>query len=310
LALAAFSAHAALAQPPPAQQPMPQALQAQPPPSPELSGVDVFSAKDDPVDSFVKSFAAPTQIGQLANWRVTEGICPQVFGVDAASGAEVVQRIRAVAAMVGAPVKKEPCEGNIMIMVTLHAQAQLDQILATQPPRFGPLMPGAAKISATMKYPIQAWYATETVDNRGRVMMDNTDVGKPLIELNRGLIRLGSIDGSLDGKAGSLLSEGLESHFGSLLIVVDGTKVVFDPKGAVSDYLAMVSLAQTKNFGQCHALSSITNFTGSCDPASVPKQLTDTDLAYLRGLYALRMTDKAAFQTVEIAKRIKKDSPH
>ena len=303
LALAILSAQPAVAQ---------QAPAAEPPPKPaadstDLSGLDVLASKGDPVASFVTSYAAQTKIGQLATWREGEGICPKTYGVDEVSGDIIVQRIRAIAASVGAPARKEPCKPNILIQFTDHAQTQLDQILATQPQRFGALMPGQAKQAAVMKHPIQAWYLTATVNWTGLSVVDTTDVGRPLLNMQTGH----SIDGSQDGRAGSLLTEGLESHFATVLIVVDATKTVLDPKGALADYLAMVALAQTSNFDQCHSLPSITNFTGaSCSSSVIPAQLTDTDLAYLRGLYAVRITDKAAFQKVEIARRIKHDASH
>ena len=302
LALVILAAQPAVAQQAPAAPP----AQKSPANPTEVSGLDVLAARGDPVASFVTSYAAQTKIGQLATWRDGEGICPKTYGVDEVSGDIIVQRLRAVAAEVGAPVRKEPCRPNVLIQFTDHAQTQLDQILATQPRLFGALMPGQAKQAAVMKHPIQAWYLTATVNRNGRSVVDNTDIGRPLLDLRTGR----SIDGAQDGTAGSLLGESLESHFATVLIVVDATMTVLDPKGPLADYLAMVALAQTSNFDQCHSLSSITNFTGaSCSSSMIPSQLTDTDLAYLRGLYAVRITDKAAFQKVEIAKRIMHDAP-
>jgi len=194
-------------------------------------------------------------------------ICPKSYGIDDVSGDIIVQRMRAIAASVGAPVQNEPCNPNVLIQFTLHDQAQLDQFLATQSQRFGALMPGQAKQAAVMKHPILAWYLTVTVDRNGRPMVDNTDVGPPLLNLGTGQ----SMDGSQNRKAGSLLSEALESHFASVLIVVDATKAGLDPRGAFSDNLAMVALAQTGIFDQCYSRPSITNFTRpSCSSSVIP----------------------------------------
>ena len=81
-------------------------------------------------------------------------ICPKSYGIDDVSGDIIVQRMRAIAASVGAPVQNEPCNPNVLIQFTLHDQAQLDQFLATQSQRFGALMPGQAKQAAVMKHPI------------------------------------------------------------------------------------------------------------------------------------------------------------
>ena len=259
----------------------------------------------DPARNFVMSYAAQSPIDQLATWRAGEGVCPQVYGVTSEIGVQVTQRLLAVASLVDAPVRRTPCEPNVLIIFTLHAQEQVDQILATQPARFGLVKPSEAKKAMTMTNPVQAWYVTETVDGSGRARVDDNTLGGKSFNLRTGR----STEGGLDGRAGSLLGEGLESHFVSVLIVVDGAKIDTDPNGPIADYVAMLALAQTKNFAQCHGLPSVSNLSAPYCSAGATMRLSGADIAYLRGLYAVRMTAKADFQRDEIARRINRDAP-
>jgi hypothetical protein len=277
---------------------------AQSPQSTTVAPVGVTAG--DPAEKFVSSYAALTPIDQLATWRAGEGVCPQAYGVPNEVGAQVTQRLLAIASLVDAPVRRTPCEPNVMIVFTLHAQEQVDQILATQPARFGLLKPGGSKPSVTMTNPVQAWYVTETVDWSGRARRDDNTLGGKTFNLRTGR----STEGGVDGRAGSRLGEGLESHFVSVLIVIDGAKVDIDPNGPITDYIAMLALAQTKNFAQCHGLPSVANLAAPYCSAGATMRLAGADIAYLRGLYAVRMTDKASLQKDEIAKRITRDAPH
>ena len=144
-----------------------------------------------------------------------------------------------------------------------------------------------------------------TVDRNGRPTVDNTDVGTPLLNLGTGQ----SMDGSQNRKAGSLLSEALESHFASVLIVVDATKIGIDPSGTLTDYVAMLALSQTKTFAHCLGLPSVANLAAPSCSAGATTRLSLTDIAYLRGLYAVRLTEEASLQKGEIVKRINRVVP-
>src|SRR3954470_3182513 len=80
------------------------------------------------VQTFVESFAAPTRVtGKIARWE--NGICPLTVGQQPAVTKFVTERVRQVAAIVGAPVNEAPsCTPNIEIVFTKIPQELLDDI--------------------------------------------------------------------------------------------------------------------------------------------------------------------------------------
>ncbi len=76
--------------------------------------------------------------------------------------------------------------------------------------------------------------------------------------------------------------------------------------GALADYIAFLALAQPRSLDDCQQLPTILNLLApGCPGADAARELTASDLGYLRGLY--RMTDDAvlAQQQHEIAYQLK-----
>ncbi len=91
--------------------------------------VTVTGAKDRlTVRRFVETFTAPTRItGKIARWEV--GVCPITVGLKPDFASFVSQRVRDVAAQVGAPVNADAaCKPNIEIVFTTAPQALADTI--------------------------------------------------------------------------------------------------------------------------------------------------------------------------------------
>ncbi|HWC62043.1 MAG TPA: hypothetical protein VG501_00365, partial [Rhizomicrobium sp.] len=73
-----------------------------------------------------------------------------------------------------------------------------------------------------------------------------------------------------------------------IYVIADTGKTQGYELGAVADYVAMLALSQTQSFDACKPMPSITNLISpSCDPELKPKAITDTDLAFLRGVYTM-----------------------
>jgi hypothetical protein len=57
--------------------------------------------------------------------------------------------------------------------------------------------------------------------------------------------------------------------------------------GPIADYIAMLSLSQPSSLDDCNDLPSILDLMASgCDARAKPVALTESDVAYLKGLYA------------------------
>jgi hypothetical protein len=112
---------------------------APPPPQAPLESITVTGVRpsQDAINSFLFSHATATRVtDKVARWSV--GICPQTFGLGAKYAGYITQRIRSIAASVGAPVASDPtCRPNIQIVFTTTPQALLDNIRQNQPTYLG-----------------------------------------------------------------------------------------------------------------------------------------------------------------------------
>jgi hypothetical protein len=130
------------------------------------------------IENFVASLATPTRMtGKIARWE--DGICPITTGIRPAAKRFVTQRVRDVAAKVGAPVNgSESCRSNIAIVFTTRPQALADNVRKKTPSFLGYYdKSDQLEKLATVTHPIQAWYSTETKDLRGAINFDDPKAG-------------------------------------------------------------------------------------------------------------------------------------
>jgi hypothetical protein len=265
--------------------------------------------------------AAPTHfIGKLARWEVP--ICPYTVGVQPEATQFVTDRVRAVAAEIGAPVSSNPvCKYNIEIVFTKTPQALLDDMKKNQPALLG-YQSSSEELDrlATFSRPIEPRYTTATKDLRGKVEVD----GSRTISKGQGLTLLMPC-GMLGRKfeppqrictqtipqarkvdvTGARLGDGLRSNFYHIVIVVDPRLIAGQQLDAVSDYIAMLALTQLGSLDRCQTLSSIINLLAK-DCANPPGRLTVTDKGYLRGLYDMQADMNIGVQKNEIATEMEK----
>jgi hypothetical protein len=271
------------------------------------------------IHNFVKSDAQPTEVaGKIARWSSKMPLCPSATGLLPAFNVFVTERIRTVAGMIGAPlVTKVPCAPNMVVLFTQHPQELLDQIVKDDRDLLGYHDVSQTKQLATMSHPIQALYATDTRDSNGILHSDsalnNPGCGEAQSELELyqpfsqewmiAFQRFYQYCGGMQ-VTGSRVNDGLHSEIGTVTVVVDSTKIVGMPLGAISDYIAMLALSQTKAFETCQTLSSITNLmTPNCDTQTA-QALTETDIAYLKAIYRTSPDVIGSIQTSEIARQM------
>jgi len=248
---------------------------------------------------FSKTFATPTAVtGKMARWE--HRICPLVVGQNEHYAAFITQHIKYVALAADAPVNTEAsCEPNIEIVFTSTPQALLDTVAKDNPLFLGYFTSEAQKEAlAKMTRPIQAWYATETTDIKGRHWAD--------VDRQRGYgNRIGNLAGPANGVAdvlnnspgqklegmppfyaslGTRTNDGVHTGFRHILIVIDSTKLAGQDVIPLADYIAMLALTQINSLAACQELPSIVNRLVS-DCGHPADSLTIYDLAYLQGLY-------------------------
>jgi hypothetical protein len=268
-------------------------------PSVTLPGVTVTAKPPGPPvptlaqRNFVKSHGAPSRIGQMTRWR--RSICPTTVGLSPAMNDFVSQRVKAVAAEVGAPVG--PCKTDVEIIFSAEPQKLLDSIRAKAPVLLGFHYPAQARQLATVRYPIQAWYVTAT--QGGTAAGGRGGLGTGLLAGALGAAEGGTaVGGVLDdgccgtpgGCAGDHFSDCLSNQIAAVVVVADSRQVADRPIGAIADYISMLVLTKVDLASGCSELPSIVNLLSArCAADDRPTAMTSDDIAYLKALYRIEM---------------------
>jgi len=267
------------------------------------------AAGKDAVQAFVEAFATPTRItGKIARWE--DGICPLVMGQQPAITKFVTQRVKDVAATVGAPVNDAPsCTPNIEILFTRMPEELLGNIRKHQSEYLGYAESNSERDRlASVTRPVQAWYTTQTRDLHG---LDRIDTGErrgegvsmpcftctgrsagPTLYLS---------EATFAQVTGNRVSDGVRSAFYHVIIVADVNRLKGYEAGPLADYIALLALAQLNSLDSCLSLPSVeTMLAKGCEAKT--GALTRNDIAYLRGLYRMSADRKLlASQKSEIA---------
>ena len=263
---------------------------------------------------FSRNFATPTKFtGKIARWE--RHICPVVAGQNPHYAAFISQHLKYVALAAGARIDNEAdCTPNIDIIFTTTPQALLDTVAKDNQHYLGYFSSVAQKNAlATITRPIQAWYATESTDIKGRRMLDTgrSVVGGTTVQNFNGLT--GQVGDTAANSAGSALTDmapffyvtgnhindGIHTGFNHVLIVIDSTKLAGQDIVPLADYIAMLALVQVNAPDACQELPSIVNrMAPACDHSA--ESLTMFDLAYLQALYHIANDRSLMAQRSEI----------
>jgi hypothetical protein len=249
---------------------------------------------------FTDTFAAATRVtGKMARWE--HPVCPVVAGQNAHYTQFITQRIKYVALAVGAPVDTEvSCRPNIDIVFTTTPQDLLDAVSRDDQHYLGYFSSVAQKKALTIvTRPIQAWYATESTDLKGKRRLDTgrSVVGGTSVQNFNSLSTVSSGDIVSDSggndltdmpgffaSTGSHINDGIHTGFRHVLIVIDSTKLAGQNIVPLADYISMLALTQLNSLDACQDLPSIVNrMSPECGHAV--DSFTKYDLAYLDGLY-------------------------
>ena len=248
----------------------------------------------DAVQSFVDGFATPTRMtGKVARWE--DGICPRTVGQRPAIASIVNQRIRDLAAFVGAPVhESQSCTPNIEIIFTATPQDLLKHVREHDADFLGYTESSTQRDRmATVTRPIQAWYTTQTRDLHGLNRIDSarrpgegTTMSCFTCRARSGGSEAYLPNATFANVTGNRVSDGVRSSFYHVLIVADPSKLQDYGIGPLADYIALLSLTQINSLDSCQTLPSIGNMLAA-DCAAKTKMLTINDAGYLRGLYKM-----------------------
>lgn len=115
--------------------------------------------------SYVRDLGVATGEQQAARWLVP--VCPRVVGIGKDQAKWATQRIRAIARQVGAPLAKEGCSSNLVVIFTDSANQTVDYLSKHPPGRLG--SPGSTRTQKLRKggMPVRWWYNVSNQTNFG-----------------------------------------------------------------------------------------------------------------------------------------------
>ena len=250
---------------------------------------------------FVKSFAMSSVLTeQIPRWQT--GICPAFLGVAPQYAQVMDYRLRQIAIKAGAPMKDKGCKPNLNIVFTPQPQAYLDSLHAKNVEALG--YHGVT----TDTHPVQAWYVTATTDIRGQKFLDkDSDLADVECQGKPPFCYLSSTsDAPMSNIGGWRAHPDVTSDLLYATIIVDSTRTAHETVGAIADYVAMLALSRSEDYGDCQLMPSITNLLSACDDKLKPDAITQSDIAYLKGVYKMDPGAKLQIQQDQIAAEMQK----
>ncbi len=252
---------------------------------------------------FVGSYAMPSVLtDQISRWQV--GVCPVFEGLAPQYVTVMEARFRKIAGEVNAPLKGKGCKPNLIVAVTPQPQSYLDALHAKNAEALG------YHGTKTVSHSIQAWYVTGIQDNRGTVFLDK-DADLVIDDCGGGCPPHigGTNTAPLESVGGWRGRNDVASDLLYATIIVDSAATRHYRVGEIADYVAMLALSRSEDYGDCQLMPSITNLLSSCDDKLKPDQITPTDIAYLRGVYKMDPGAKLKIQQDQIAAEMAKAIP-
>lgn len=249
------------------------------------------------VRSFVGEVAeAPGGEQQMARWDRT--ICPLVAGLPQRQMQYMADRIAQRAHQVGLQTQGPGCRANILIFVTPDASVLANGIVDEyrtlvayySENGINTLGRGPLEEFTTSTAPVRWWHVNQTVSGDGQSMAGDSS-GSMVMRTSQ---------------APSRVRRMTRQDFLRVLIIVDARQANGVTFQALSDYLAMVALAQLDPEGETTGVPTILNLFAARDSGGVvPLAMTEWDEAYLDGLYNARRTAPTdLWQRREIAERM------
>lgn len=226
-------------------------------------------ADKDVIAAFVEDVSQETVSGRLGRWD--RQICPAVLGIKPVYAQAMIARIVSAGRTVGLRPGKKGCRPNMVVVVTDDSDTLVRELVARHPRLFAKRDRAISRGKAAMDgfvasdAPVRWWHVMGRIDAWGMPL-------RP--------------DGTQPGKDSRILSATRED-FDRVIIVVDVERMHGVPLGTLSDYVAMVSLAQIRPDAHPIGGRSILNLFSDMDAGLAPVTgLTSWDRAYLKALYA------------------------
>jgi hypothetical protein len=246
-----------------------------PPTGDDTEEIVITAKQREALRSFVESLAQSGRTGQLARW---DGwICPTVLGIESAQAAWLEGRIAEVASSVKLRRASDSCRPSLFVIITSDAAGLAKELQKTRP---------------------------KTLRTDGRWKLERFDESEQPV-------RWLSVTDACPhgcGLTGSRLTMSTTPMFSALLVIVDAAKVTGFSLAEVADYVALVALANPAPDTEA-PVDSILSMFDRPHPPETQYVLTDSDRAFLTGLYESGANQSGQFQRNAIARTMAKTPP-
>jgi hypothetical protein len=259
-----------------------------------INEIVVTGKKETPEEARRKAsaFVSATGVaaGQQPAARWVDPICPRVLGLPKALAAKVEGQVRAIAADAGAPLSRPACDPNLAISFTADAGGFVRRLAARAPSRFAQVAPADKAYLLKSAAPVRWWYSSEMRTKDGMAgasvplgFAGTGEGGRPAIPSN------GNSSTFMQYRS-SIVSTQMIRAIRSATVVIDVNRATGLPLDSVAAYAAMVGLAEVRLQAPAIEGSLLGLFT-----IDGPRELSERDLAFLRGLYRMPL-DRLARQ--------------
>jgi len=242
----------------------------------------------DEVQAFIGEVAAPPQGRQLGRWD--RSICVGVANMNPRYAQAMVDRISRAAIEIGLDIDEPGCKPDIMIVAAADAGDLAKALVRDDPSGFRPARGATDMGSAALERfkttdaPVRWWHVSLPV---------SADTGDLAIRLD------GEEPPTIAVRDASRLRANIRDDLARVIVIVDVSKIGLIGFGALSDYVAMISLAQIDPEADTSRYDTVLNlFEEGADRSA---GLTQWDKDYLKSLYsANRDRARATQQTQDI----------
>ncbi|WBH16767.1 hypothetical protein [Sphingomonas radiodurans] len=248
--------------------------------------------------AFVRASGIARGQQPAARWVVP--VCPKVSGVAPETAAIVVDRIRALAAEVGAPLAPAGCKANAIVTFTDDSQGVVTRVHARSPHQFKDVPRDWRAGLLHGDAPIRWWHI---------IKMGDAD-GVPPVPMQPSFVQ---IEGGVGGYGLPMGEGGVQQRYKEGAIstqstrAITGASVVIDVKRvgardlrALGDYAAIVALAEFRPSTPPPPDSILGMFADNNPPGLA----TASDVALLKELYAFRLDREAKAHRRMLAKAL------
>ena len=250
-------------------------------------------ALEERVTAFVRIWARPAENESLKRWN--HPMCPLVAGLPQAQGEFMLARISDVARRAAVPLGDEHCHPNFYVVATPDPEELLKSWKQRDRNLYGDAMPGQVRRFLDHDRPVRVWYnASFEAGGGGPLSPQASELGTNYVPTNR------------RGKATRLQFNDV-MVFGSVIVIIDMRRVHDLNYGQLTDYVAMLGLAQPDTDADFGNAPSILQLFSPHPPEPLPQVLSDWDVQFLRALYATEQTSLT--QRNQIIQMMMRDLP-